>query len=163
MVFLEKGRNGSSCQSTSCLRLPSATLHAVLFISAFYIFFPSSWIEVWCKIFGFADQIISVSVISMLLINIHPNMKTLLSHINYGHDNIKYCTKTLIIQVFVGAVIIFTFLMMIYSITLFFTGTYGPVGGWCWITVEKNCKKLSTGLLEQMLLWYMNRCICSFS
>ena len=128
---------------------------AVLFISILHIFFPSSWLDIWCKIFGFLDQILSVCLISMLLVSIHPTVKTLLSHINRGHDEVICCKKTRIIQVFVSVVITVTFLTIASSIAPFFTHNYGPVGGWCWISAEKNCKQLTAGLWEQMFLWYI--------
>ena len=125
---------------------------AVLFISILHIFFPSSWLDIWCKIFGFLDQILSVCLISMFLVSIHPTVKTLLSHINRGHDEVICCKKTRIIQVFVSVVIAVTFLTIASSIAPFFTHNYGLVGGWCWIKVGKNCKQ---SLLEQMFLWYI--------
>lgn len=127
----------------------------VLYISVFHILYPSSWISVWCKVFGFFDQVLSVLLISMLLVNIHPTVTILLSHINHGHDEVMGCKKNKIVRVFLGVVVLVTFLMIISSIAPFITDTYGPVGGWCWITVKDKCKHVSVGLLEQMLLWYI--------
>ena len=128
---------------------------AVLFLSMFHIFYPPSWLDIWCKIFGFLDQILSVCLISMLLVSIHPTVNILLSHINRGHDEVICCKKTRIMQVFVGVIIVATVLVIISSIAPFFTNNYGPVGGWCWISVEKNSKHVTAGLLEQMFLWYI--------
>ena len=137
---------------------------AVLYVSIFYIIFPSSWSGIWCQIFGFLDQITSILLTGMLLINIHPSVTTIVNYVIYkGHGHAEHCCcrncikRRRITRIYVGIILVVTILEMIPSFVPFLVGTYGPFGGWCWISDEENCKrskKLSTGLWEQIFLWY---------
>lgn len=136
---------------------------AVLYVSIFYVIFPSSWSVTWCQIFGFLDQITGIFLTGMLLINIHPSV-TLILIANYeAHIELcvcKNCRKMKwITGIYVVIIFVVTIFEMIPSFVPFIVGTYGPFGGWCWIGDEENCKqsrKPSTvSLREQIFLWYM--------
>ena len=132
----------------------------VQLIGTLHVFLPSRWLGTWCTIFGFLDQIFSVLLTGMLVVNFHPTL-TLILNILYrdSYYGFRCCRRgRRIVASFVIATSVATIMVMISSIAPFLTNTYGPVGGWCWINDEDNCKyskQMTTGLWEQMFLWYL--------
>ena len=153
-----KGRMEKICLTISLIVLfvCSILYLSVLFISIFQVVVPSSRVGTFCKVLGIFDQITGIWLISMLLVSSYPFLKTKLSGIHQGHDKIGCCKKTWIVCVYVSIIICAAIATTIASITPFFTDTYNPVGGWCWISDEKNChQEWSAAKMEQIFLWYI--------
>lgn len=53
-----------------------------------------------------------------------------------------------------GTVIALAVVIVTASFVPFIHGTYGEVGGWCWIvSIDGGCEVLVVGLIEQLFLW----------
>ena len=126
---------------------------SVLSLSVVYHLLPASSAGTWCTVFGFFDQILSVIQITLLFINTNPIMLFLWSEITRGHKQTVCCKKNWISRGSVSTAIVLAAMIVISSIVPFITGTYGEVGGWCWIfSIGEYCEMLVVGLMEEILL-----------
>lgn len=129
---------------------------SVLFISTFQVVIPSSRVGTFCDVLGFLDQITGIWVVSMLLLSSCPLLKTIVWHKSRGQETIccSCCKRTCIIYAYVAIIIALAIATTIASIAPFFTRTYNPVVGWCWIS-ERNSHQHTAAELEQVFLWYI--------
>ena len=126
---------------------------SVLSLSVVYHLLPASSAGTWCTVFGFFDQILSVIQITLLFINTNPIMLFLWSEITRGHKQTVCCKKNWISRGSVSTAIVLAAIIVISSILPFITGTYGEVGGWCWIfSIGEDCEMLVVGLMEEIFL-----------
>ena len=110
----------------------------------------------WCTAFGFLDQILSVIQITFLFIVIMVVFRPC------GQDKIISGKKKWVWGGIMGTAIVLAVLMVIASFVPTITGTYGEIGGWCWIlSIDEDCEVLFVGLMEQIFLWIIYHALIS--
>ena len=106
----------------------------------------------WCMAFGYFDQLLSVTQITLLFTNTKPIVDFLWSEITRGREQTICC----VVWGLMGTVIGLASAILISSFVPFITETYGEVCVWCWIfTIDKNCQVVIAGFLEQIFLWIL--------
>ena len=141
------------------LLLGSTVRLAVLSIGAVGIFDD----DASCDWLGFFDQLLSGLHLTLLLVNTHPIIGSIINAIcvREGHDKTMCQCKTCKWNKWIKRGIGFTFgaflvILMLSSTVPFITHTYGIIGGWCWIVnFDNNCNAYTDGFYEQIFLWYL--------
>ena len=134
----------------------------MLSLSVVYHLLPASSAGKWCEAFGFFDQMLSVIQITVLFTNTYPIVECLWSEITRGHEQTVCCKKQWVVWGLMGTVIGLASVILISSFVPFITETYGEVCVWCWIlTIDKNCKVILAGFLEQLFLWIIYQAFIS--
>ena len=128
---------------------------AVLSLGPVYHLLPPANAGTWCAIFGCFNQILSVLQITLFFISIRPIMTSLCSKLLCGHERKRCFNAKCMVRLWIRTTLVFAVIVVIVSlIAPFITHTYGEYGGWCWIYhTDKNCKRVVSGFLEQILLW----------
>ena len=128
----------------------------VLSLGAVYHRLPEPTAGRWCAAFGFFDQILSVIQITLLFIVITEVFRS------RGSEEKISGKMNWVLRISQGTVIVLAAMIVISSFVPFITGSYGEVGGWCWIlSIDENCEVLVVGLMEQMFLWIIYRALIS--
>ena len=126
----------------------SITYLTVLSLGVVHHLLPDPSAGRWCEAFGFFDQLLSVTQITFLFI-----VFIEVFGLRGSEEKISR-RKKWILRLLQGTVIFVAVLMWIACIVPFITGTYGEVGGWCWISsIDENCEVLVVGLMELVFLW----------
>ena len=134
----------------------------VLSLGVVYHLLPASSAGMWCAMLGFFNQMLSVAQITLLFINTNPIMDFLWSEVTRGREQACWCKKSWLVSCLMGTVIVLAALILISSFVPFITETYGEVCVWCWIlTIDKDCKVLVAGFLEQIFLWIIYQTLIS--
>ena len=131
----------------------------VLSLSVVHHLLPDPSAGIWCASFGFLHQNLSVIQITLLFTATYPIVACLLS--GGPKENISG-KKKCVLRGFTRIVIVLAALMVTFSFVPFLTGTYGEVGGWCWIiSIDEHCEVLVVGLMEQIFLWIIYHTLIS--
>ena len=131
----------------------------VLSLGVVYHLLPDPIAGKWCAAFGFFHQILSVIQTTLLFTTTYPILVCLSSR--ESKENTSRKMKR-ILQGLMGAIIVLAALIVTLSFVPFLTGTYGEIGGWCWIfSIDEDCKVLVVGLIEQMFLWIIYHALIS--
>ena len=134
----------------------SITYLTVLSLGVVYHFLPDPSAGRWCAAFGFFDQVLSVIQITLLFIVIMVVFRP------SGQDGNISGRKKWVWGGIMGTVIALAVVIVTASFVPFIHGTYGEVGGWCWIvSINEGCEVLVVGLIEQLFLWIIYHALIS--